>query len=298
MWRNLPSHCEVTTPTRVSGASQTVKISLVPVDKGEGHIIDDSASLSNVIVSTFEVVAQFPSCVTLRRPRDIIPHIVIIDNITKPLKMEGRDVWPKMTEYLTAVNKMAQFEWTLSMVDLGHIPHGTPVTQADVVAKYPNLLGYDYLEKIGECLVPIILFGDFLRAKKCKTMEEFFDLNLYPADPNPSASLATEPVVPLRACYTDQIPRAAKKAKINMVVIDADEGQMGDDPTSTPNPSFSSWKSWPSFELCRKGDFAVVKIDYDGKGGIAVHKVPYFVLVSIAHDVTWIWPCNMLFPVF
>ena len=45
----------------------------------------------------------------------------------KPLKMEGRDVLagPKMTEYLTAVNKMAQFEWTLSMVDLGHIPHGT-----------------------------------------------------------------------------------------------------------------------------------------------------------------------------
>ena len=34
---------------------------------------------------------------------------------SKPLKMEGRDVLagPKMTEYLTAVNKMAQFEWTL-----------------------------------------------------------------------------------------------------------------------------------------------------------------------------------------
>ena len=162
----------------------------------------------------------------------------------------------------------------MDLVDGGSGSHPSwhPVTQADVVAKYPNLLGYEYLEKIGvpgsDYIIP------FLRAKKCKTMEEFFDLNLYPADPNPSASLATEPVVPLRACYTDQIPRAAKKAKINLVVIDADEGQMGDDPTSTPNPSFSSWKSWPSFELCRKGDFAVVKIDYDGKGGIAVHKVP------------------------
>ena len=199
--------------------------------------------------------------------------------------MEGRHVLagPKMTKYFTVVHKMAQFEWTLSMVDLVHIPDGTPVTQADVVTKHPNLLGYEHLEKIGvpgsDYIIP------FLRAKKCKTMEEFFDLNLCPADPNPSTSLATEPVVPLWDCYTVHILRAAKKVKINLVVIDADKGQMGDDPTSTPNPRFSSWKSWPSFELCRKGDFAVVKIDYDGKGGIAVHKVLYFFLVSIAHDV-------------
>ena len=169
------------------------------------------------------------------------------------------------------------------MVDLGHIPHSTPVTHADVVAQYFDLLGYKNLEKIGvpgsDYIIPV------LRDKKCKTMEEFFDLNRYPADPNPSASLATKPVVPLRACYTDQIPRAAKRAKVNVVVIDADDEQIGDDPTSTPSLSFSCWKLWPSFKLCCTGDFAVVKIAHDGKGGIAVYKVPYFFLVSIAHDV-------------
>ena len=137
-----------------------------------------------------------------------------------------------MTEYLTAVNKMPQFEWTLSTVHLVHIPHGS-VTQADVVAEYPTLLNDEYLETIGvpgsDFIVP------FRRAKKCKTMEEFSDLNLYPADPHPFASLATEPVVQLRASYTDQISRAVKHSKINLAVIDADEGQMVDDPTSTPN---------------------------------------------------------------
>ena len=59
MWRNLPSHCEVTIPSRVWGATQTVKISSEPVDQGEGNINDDSASLSNIIVSTWKLWPSF-----------------------------------------------------------------------------------------------------------------------------------------------------------------------------------------------------------------------------------------------
>ena len=83
-------------------------------------------------------------------------------------------------------------KWTLQMVDLGLIPPGKPVTEAQAIAKYPHLAGYEHLEEIGvpghTTIVP------FVRAKKCYTMEEFYGVDLNVEDPTPSVSQVTEPV--------------------------------------------------------------------------------------------------------
>ena len=133
-----------------------------------------------------------------------------------------------------------------------------------------NLLGYEYLEKSGvprsDYIIPLV------RAKKFKTMEELFDLNLYPTDPNPSVSLATEPAVLLRACCSNQIPRAANKAKIN---LGSDLMPMKDQWVMTRHrhqtrASVLGSRGQVSSSIAMS-DFAVVKKDYDRKVNIAPH---------------------------
>ena len=77
---------------------------------------------------------------------------------------------------MTSIGKVPNMKWTLQMVDLGRVPPGKLVTEAQALAKYPNLAGYEHLEEIG---VPGYTTDvPFLRAKKCKTMEEFYGIDL------------------------------------------------------------------------------------------------------------------------
>jgi hypothetical protein len=187
---------------------------------------------------------------------------------------------PKIRKYIEQVNRIPNFEWTLKMLHEGRIPAGSPVTQPEILAKYPKLLGYEHLEQIG---VPGYTYVvPFLRAKPASTMEEFYSLDLMAEEPSPSVSQSSQPSTPLRVRYMDEAPPRGKKAKPNVIVDDEDEGDAKTDLQEPPSASFSSWKSWPSFSLCHKGDYAVIKIDYSGKGGISVLKVSTtFIYVSV-----------------
>ena len=218
-----------------------------------------------------------PGWIVLSRVTHTMPDIIPPKRLKLETKQQSGLValrGRKMMDYMASIGKVANMKWTLQMVDLGRIPPGKPVTEAQAIAKYPNLAGYEHLEEIGvpghTTIVP------FVRAKKCNTMEEFYGVDLNVEDPTPSVSQVTEPVTPLRARYTDEPGPRPKKAKAAMLTTDDSVADMDDDLQSPISASFSSWKSWPDFSLCHKGDYAVLKIEYDGgKGGIAVHKVHF-----------------------
>jgi hypothetical protein len=89
---------------------------------------------------------------------------------------------PKIRKYIEQVKRVPNFEWTLKMLDEGRIPPGVTVTDPEILANYPKLLGYEHLEVIGvpgyTYLVP------FLRAKPASTMEEFYSRDLMAEEPS------------------------------------------------------------------------------------------------------------------
>ena len=231
----------------------------------------------------FTLLRHVPQCV----PKTIAP---------RPLKLHVDTIkflhGKNLRSYCEVIGKTEQLQWTQSMAELGHIPPGQPITDADIRSQFPKLLGWENLERIGKRGWTVVI--PFLREKQCRTIEEFFsttvyphvdiDLTLEPAESGASGvACATDPVAhatpsntPMSVVYSNEAANARarekrKKRKEKATQDDDDESQ--NTPSYTPSPSLSTWSSWPLFSLCQKGIFAVVKIDYSGVGGISVQKV-------------------------
>ena len=73
--------------------------------------------------------------------------------------------------------------------------------------------------------------------------------------------------------YADEPPApVSSKRKVHFDVEEEEDSEK-EETKEVGGATVSTWKSWAPFSSCRKGVFAVLKIDYDGKGGISVMKV-------------------------
>ena len=183
----------------------------------------------------------------------------------------------KIRRYCEALGRSVNLEWTLDMVRLGRIPPGKPVTDLETLKNHRLLMNWEHLEEIGvpgfTAIVP------FLRIKPAETLEEFFsveDTTMSPASQAASqaASQGTVPSESLPVRYSDEPPSSKPTKRKTIIVEDSDEDEAPEEvEQDEKSGTVSTWEAWASFSLCHKGIFAVVKIDYSGKGGISVLKV-------------------------
>jgi hypothetical protein len=205
----------------------------------------------------------------------------------KPLKMSEKEFvsmkGKKIRRYCEALGRSLNLEWTLDMVRLGRIPPGKPVTDVEIVKKHRQLMSWEVLEEIGVPGYTAII--PFLRAKSVDTIEDFFSVDYFALSPAAeAASQSTVPSEPLPVRYSDE-PVPSKSIKRKIVVEDSDEDEAPEEEEKEEKSgTVSTWETWASFSLCHKGVYAVVKIDYAGKGGISVLKVFVCLLCALLCD--------------